>query len=58
MGRVPRRILKRRLDVGFFKVGEILQDLFRRRAAGKLSSTWLTVIRMPRIVGSPPADLV
>ena len=35
MGRVPRCILKRRLDVGFFKIGEVLQDLFRRHAAGK-----------------------
>ena len=35
MGCVPRRIFKRRLDVGFFKVGEVLQDLFRRHAAGK-----------------------
>ena len=35
MGCVTRRILKRRVDVGFFKIGEILQDLFRRHAAGK-----------------------
>ena len=35
MGRVPRRILKRRLDVDFFKVGKVLQDLFRRHAAGQ-----------------------
>ena len=35
MGRVTRRILKRSVDVGFFKVGEVLQDLFRRHAAGK-----------------------
>ena len=34
MGRVARRIFKRCLDVGFFKVGEVLQDLFRRHAAG------------------------
>jgi hypothetical protein len=35
MGRVTRRILKRRVDVGFLKVGEVLQDLLRRHAAGK-----------------------
>ena len=35
MGCVTRRILTGRVDVGFFKVGEILQDLFRRHAAGK-----------------------
>jgi len=35
MGRVSRRIFKRRVDIGFFKVGEVLQDLFRRHAAGK-----------------------
>jgi hypothetical protein len=35
MGRVTRRILKRCVDVGFFKVGEVLQDLVRRHAAGK-----------------------
>ena len=35
MGRVTRRIFKRRVDIGFFKVGEVLQDLFRRHSAGK-----------------------
>ncbi len=35
MGRVTRRIFKRRVDVRFFKVGEVLQDLLRRHPAGK-----------------------
>jgi hypothetical protein len=35
MGRVTRRIFKRRVDIGSFKVGEVLQDLFRRYAPGK-----------------------
>ena len=35
MGRVTRRVLKRSVYIGFFKVGEVLQDLFRRHAAGK-----------------------
>ena len=35
MGRVARRILKRGIDVGLFKVREVLQDLLRRHAAGK-----------------------
>ena len=35
MGRMARRILKRGIDVGFFKVREVLQDLLRRHAAGK-----------------------
>jgi hypothetical protein len=35
MCRVTRRILKTRGNVGFFKIGEILQDLFRRHPAGK-----------------------
>jgi hypothetical protein len=35
MGRVSRRILKRRIDVGLSKVREVLQDLLRRHAAGK-----------------------
>ena len=42
MGRVSRRILKRRIDVGLFKVREVLQDLLRRHAAGKQFKTWLT----------------
>ena len=35
MGRVTRRIFKRRVDIGFFKIGEVLQNLFRRHPAGK-----------------------
>ena len=35
MGYVTRRIFKTRIDVGFLKVGEVLQDLLRRHAAGK-----------------------
>ena len=35
MGSVTCRVFERRVDVGFFKVGEILQDLFRRHTAGK-----------------------
>ena len=35
MWRVTRRILKRRVNVGFLKIGEILQDLLWRHAAGK-----------------------
>ncbi len=35
MGYVTGRILKGCVDVGLFKVGEILQDLFCRHAAGK-----------------------
>lgn len=35
MGCVTRRILERCVDVGFFKVGEVLQELSRRHAAGK-----------------------
>ena len=35
MSYVTRRIFKRRVDIGFFKVGEVVQDLFRRHAASK-----------------------
>ena len=35
MGRMSRRILKRRVDVGLFKIREVLQDLLRRHGAGK-----------------------
>jgi len=35
MGRMSRRVLKRRVDVGLFKIREVLQDLLRRHAAGK-----------------------
>ena len=35
MSRVTRRILERCVDLAFFKVGEVLRDLFRRHAAGK-----------------------
>jgi hypothetical protein len=35
MGYVTGRILEGRIDIGFFKIGEILQNLFRRHAAGK-----------------------
>ena len=50
--RMTRRMLKTRVDVGFFEVGKVLEDLVRRDPAGKISSTWLTVIRTARIVGS------
>jgi hypothetical protein len=49
---MTRRMLKTRVDVGFFEVGKVLEDLVRRDPAGKISSTWLTVIRTARIVGS------
>jgi hypothetical protein len=45
-------MLKARVDVGFFEVGKVLEDLLGRHPAGKISSTSLTVIRIPRIVGS------
>jgi len=35
MGRVTRRIFKTRVNIRFFKVGEVLQDLLRRHSAGK-----------------------
>lgn len=35
MGYVTRRILKGGVDVGLFKVEEILQDLFRCHASGE-----------------------
>ena len=35
MGHVTRGIFKTCINVGFFKVGEVLQDLLRRHAAGK-----------------------
>jgi hypothetical protein len=35
MSHVTRRIFKTRINVGFFKVGEVLQDLLRRHPAGK-----------------------
>lgn len=35
MGHVTRRIFKTRINVGFFKVGEVLQDLPWRHPAGK-----------------------
>ena len=35
MGRMTRRIFETRVDVGSFKVGEVLQDLLRRHPAGK-----------------------
>ncbi len=44
------RMLKTRVDVGFFEVGKVLEDLLGRHPAGKISSTSLTVIRIPRIV--------
>jgi hypothetical protein len=35
MGYVTRRVFKTRINVGFFKVGEVLQHLLRRHPAGK-----------------------
>jgi len=35
MGRVTRRIFKTRINIGLFKVGEVLQDLLWRHPAGK-----------------------
>ena len=35
MGRATRRIFKTRINVGLFKVGEVLPDLLRRHPAGK-----------------------
>ena len=35
MGHVTRRIFKTGINVGFFKVGEVLQHLLRRYPAGK-----------------------
>ena len=35
MSHVTRRVFKSCIDVGSFKVGKILQDLFRRHAAGQ-----------------------
>ena len=35
MSRVTRCIFKTRVDVGFFKVGKVLEDLLRRHSAGK-----------------------
>ena len=39
MGHVTRRIFKTGINVGFFKVGEVLQDLLRRHPAGKHFAT-------------------
>ena len=35
MSHVTRRIFKTRINVGFFKVREVLQDLLRHHPAGK-----------------------
>ena len=35
MGHVTCRIFKARINVGFFKIWEVLQDLLRRHSAGK-----------------------
>ena len=53
MGRVTRRIFKTRINIGLFKVGEVLQACSGVIPPASISSTWLTVIRIPRIVGSP-----
>jgi len=54
MGHVTRRVFQTRINIGLFKVGEVLQDLLGVIPPASISSTRLTVIRMPRIVGSPP----
>jgi hypothetical protein len=48
-----RRIFKTRVDVGFFEVGKVLEDLLRRHPAGKHFKHMAHRFAL-RIVGSPP----
>src|ERR1051325_3732720 len=47
-------VLQTRIYISRFEVGKVLQDFSRDMPPAIISSTWATVIRMPRMQGRPP----
>jgi hypothetical protein len=57
MCHVTSSVFQSGTDVCFLQVRKIFQNFLRRHPPASISRTWLTVIRMPRIVGSAPAEV-